>query len=157
MHWSYVFLALTHHNVIIMIVKILLRMDMKRLNGNFHKLWITTYFRTDRNHEINNNKQVYSQSQVRNPADSGVEWAECSLIIWTGYWVFCFQLDPRWLSQRAFTLLDIRFRRPWFELCIQQVTFGRACPSLDMVSRGLISIEFNRRLTFTGWDTICIS
>ena len=34
--------------------------------------------------EINNNKHVYRQSQVRKPNGSGVEWAECSLIIGTG-------------------------------------------------------------------------
>ena len=34
--------------------------------------------------EINNNKHVYRQSQVRMPNGCGVEWAECSLIIGTG-------------------------------------------------------------------------
>ena len=34
--------------------------------------------------ESNNNKQVYRQSQVRKPNGSGVEWAECSLIIGMG-------------------------------------------------------------------------
>ena len=34
--------------------------------------------------EINNNKYVYRQSQVRKLTDSGVKWAECSLIIGTG-------------------------------------------------------------------------
>ena len=34
--------------------------------------------------DINNNKHVYRQSQVRMPTGSGVEWAECSLIIGTG-------------------------------------------------------------------------
>ena len=37
--------------------------------------------------EINNNKHVYRQSQVRKPNGSGVEWAECLLIIGTGCWV----------------------------------------------------------------------
>ena len=36
------------------------------------------------NIEINNNKHVYRQSQVRKPTGCGVEWAECSLIIGTG-------------------------------------------------------------------------
>ena len=40
--------------------------------------------------EINNNKHVYRQSQVRKPNGSGVEWAECSLIIGKGYWVQVF-------------------------------------------------------------------
>ena len=34
--------------------------------------------------EINNNKYVYRQSQVRKSSDSGVKWAECSLIIGKG-------------------------------------------------------------------------
>ena len=34
--------------------------------------------------EINSNKRVYRQSQVRMPNGCGVEWAECSLIIGTG-------------------------------------------------------------------------
>ena len=33
--------------------------------------------------EINNNKHVYRQSQVRMPNGWGVKWAECSLIIGT--------------------------------------------------------------------------
>ena len=34
--------------------------------------------------EINNNKHVYRQSQMRKSTDSGVKWAECSQIIGTG-------------------------------------------------------------------------
>ena len=34
--------------------------------------------------EINNNKHVYRQSQVRKPIGSKVEWAECLVIIGTG-------------------------------------------------------------------------
>ena len=34
--------------------------------------------------EINNNKHVYGQSQVRKSTDSGAKRAECSLIIGTG-------------------------------------------------------------------------
>ena len=46
--------------------------------------------------EINNNKHIYLQNQVRKPTGSGVEWAECSLIIGTGYRIlFFFRLDPR--------------------------------------------------------------
>ena len=42
-----------------------------------------------------NNKYVYRQSQVRKSTDSGVKWAECSLIIGTGcrVQVFSFILD----------------------------------------------------------------
>ena len=45
--------------------------------------------------EINNNKYVYRQSQVRKSTDSGVKWDECSLIIGTGCRVQVFKLDPR--------------------------------------------------------------
>ena len=43
--------------------------------------------------EINNNKHVYRQSQVRKPTGSEVEWAECLLIIGTGCRVFSLILD----------------------------------------------------------------
>ena len=42
--------------------------------------------------EINNNKYVYRQSQVRKSIDSGVKWDECSLIIGTGCRVQVFSL-----------------------------------------------------------------
>ena len=42
--------------------------------------------------EINNNKHVYRQSQVRMPNGCGVKWAECSLIIGTGCRVQVFSL-----------------------------------------------------------------
>ena len=42
--------------------------------------------------EIDNNKYVYRQSQVRRSTDSGVKWAECSLIIGTGCRVQVFSL-----------------------------------------------------------------
>ena len=42
--------------------------------------------------EINNNKYIYRQSQVRKSTDSGVKWAECSLIIGTGCGVQVFSL-----------------------------------------------------------------
>ena len=42
--------------------------------------------------EINNNKYVYRQSQVWKSTDSGVKWAECSLIIGTGCRVQVFSL-----------------------------------------------------------------
>ena len=60
--------------------------------------------------EINNNKHVYRQSQVRMPNGCGVKWAECSLIIGTGCRV---QVFLAWSSiaqsvcQRAFSLLAI--------------------------------------------------
>ena len=74
--------------------------------------------------EINNNKYVYRQSQVRMPNGSGVRWAECLLIIGTGCPV---QFFLAWSSiaqsvcQQAFSLLKIGFQRPSrFESCIQQ-------------------------------------
>ena len=42
--------------------------------------------------DINNNKYVYRQSQVRKSTDSGVKLAECSLIIGTGCRVQVFSL-----------------------------------------------------------------
>ena len=42
--------------------------------------------------EINKKKHVYHQRQVRKPNGSGVEWAECLLIIGTGCWVQVFSL-----------------------------------------------------------------
>ena len=42
--------------------------------------------------EIRKNKYVYRQSQVRKSTDSGVKWAECSLIIGTGCRVQVFSL-----------------------------------------------------------------
>ena len=42
--------------------------------------------------EINNNKYVYPQRQVRKSTESGVKWAECSLIIGTGCRVQVFSL-----------------------------------------------------------------
>ena len=42
--------------------------------------------------QINNNKYVYRQSQVRKPTGSEVEWAECLLIMGTGCRVQVFSL-----------------------------------------------------------------
>ena len=66
-----------------------------------------------------NNKHVYRQSQVRKPTDSEVEWAECLLIIGTGYRV---QVFLAWSSisqsvcQQAFSLLANRCLRPWVRI-----------------------------------------
>ena len=60
--------------------------------------------------EINNNKYVYRQSQVRKSTDIGVMWAECLLIIGTGCWVQVFSLIlaiAQSVCQRAFSLLAI--------------------------------------------------
>ena len=59
--------------------------------------------------EINNNKYVYRQSQVRKSTDSGVKWAECSLIIGTGcrVQVLAWSSVTQSVCQRAFSLLAI--------------------------------------------------
>ena len=74
--------------------------------------------------EMNNNKYVYRQSQVRMPNGSGVRLADCLLIIGMGCRV---QVSLAWSSiaqsvcQQASSLLKIGFQRPSeFESCIQQ-------------------------------------
>ena len=59
--------------------------------------------------EINNNKYVYRQSQARKSTDSGVKWAECSLIIGTGcrVQVLVWSSIAQSVCQRAFSLLAI--------------------------------------------------
>ena len=59
--------------------------------------------------EINNNKYVYRQSQVRKSTDSGAKWAECSLIIGTGcrVQVFAWSSIAQSVCQGAFSLLAI--------------------------------------------------
>ena len=62
-------------------------------------MYVRTYVRTYvrmyclcQSIQINNNKYVYRQSQVRMPNGSGVRWAECLLIIGTGCRVQVFSL-----------------------------------------------------------------
>ena len=67
--------------------------------------------------EIDYNKHVYRQSQVRMPNGCGVEWAECSLIIGTGCRVKVFlawSSIAQSVCQRAFSLLAIWCLRPWW-------------------------------------------
>ena len=73
--------------------------------------------------EINNNKHVYRQSQVRKPIDSGAKWAECSLIIGTGcrVQVFAWSSIAQSVCEWAFSLLAIRcLETSMFESCFQQ-------------------------------------
>ena len=73
--------------------------------------------------EINNNKCVYRQSQVRMPNGSGVRWAECLLIIGTGcrVQVFAWSSIAQSVCQQAFSLLANSCLRPsGFESCLQQ-------------------------------------
>ena len=102
--------------------------------------------------EVNNNKYVYRQSQVRMPNGSGVRWAECLLIIERGCRV---QVLLAWSSiaqsvcQQAFSLLEIGFQRPsGFESCIQQrkTTFSfRFENRLPVGSNGLNACWSNGR------------
>ena len=68
--------------------------------------------------EINNNKYVYRQSQVRKPTGSEVEWAECLLIIGTGCWVkvLAWSSIAQSVCQQAFSLLANRCLRPWVRI-----------------------------------------
>ena len=72
--------------------------------------------------EINNNKYVYRQSQVRMPNGSGVRWAECLLIMGTGcrVQVLAWSSIAQSVCQQAFSLLANRCLRPsGFESCLQ--------------------------------------
>ena len=74
--------------------------------------------------EINNNRYVYRQSEVRMPNGRGVRWAECLLIIGTGCRVqgFAWSSIAQSVCQQAFSLLEIGFQWPSseFESCSQQ-------------------------------------
>ena len=73
--------------------------------------------------KINNNKNVYCQSQVRKPISSEVKWAECSLTIGTGCWVkvFAWCLIAQSIFQWGLSLLAIQcLIIPSFKSCIQQ-------------------------------------
>ena len=68
---------------------------------------------------INNNKHVYRQSQVRKPNCSGVDWADYSLIIGTGYWVQVFSLildSSVGLSSGIQSAGDSVPRTPWVRI-----------------------------------------
>ena len=73
--------------------------------------------------EINNNKHVYRQSQVRKPNGSEVKWAECSLVIGTGcrVQVLAWSSIAQSVCEWAFSLLANRyFETCRFESFIQQ-------------------------------------
>ena len=74
--------------------------------------------------EINNSKHVYRQSQVQNQlTGSGVEWAECSLTIGTGWWVQVFSLildSSVSLASGHSGCWRFGVWDPGFESCIQQ-------------------------------------
>ena len=54
---------------------------------------------------------------IRKPTGSGVECAECSLIIGMCYWVqvFCLIIDDSFF-QWAFSLLEFQLHRPWVRI-----------------------------------------
>ena len=68
--------------------------------------------------EINNNKHVYRQSQVRKPTGSEVKWAECLLIIGTGcrVQVLAWSSIAQSVCQQAFSLLANRCLRTWVRI-----------------------------------------
>ena len=68
--------------------------------------------------EIDNNKRVYHQSQVRKPTASEVDWAECLLIIGTGcrVEVLAWSSIAQSVCQQAFSLLANRCLRPWVRI-----------------------------------------
>ena len=67
--------------------------------------------------EINNNKHVYRQSQVRKPTGNEVEWAAC-LLIGTGcrVQVLAWSSTAQSVCQQAFSLLANRCLRPWVRI-----------------------------------------
>ena len=64
----------------------------QNINTIIHRSTYMEHMATCQSIEINKNKHVYHQSQVRMPNGCGVEWAECSLIIGTGCRVQVFKL-----------------------------------------------------------------
>ena len=92
----------------------------------------------------NNNNHVYRQSQVRTPIGSGVEWAECSLIIGTGYWVkvFAWSSMAQAVCQRAFSPLEIRFQIPWVRI-LHSVEKDNLCPFDLKIACLCQSVEIN--------------
>ena len=68
--------------------------------------------------EINNNRHVYCQSQLRKRTSSVVEWPQCLLILGIGRWVQVFSLilDSSVGIQSGFRF---GFRDPGFQSCIQ--------------------------------------
>ena len=114
--------------------------------------------------EINNNKYVYRQSQVRMPNGSGVRWAECLLITGTGcpVQVFAWSSIAQSVCQRAFSLLEIGFQRPsGFESCIQQrkttcllsIRKSLACARASKLTTTNMCVHVCVHITATRWNT----
>ena len=95
--------------------------------------------------EINNNKHVYRQSQVRMPNGCGVEWAECSLIIGTGcrVQVLAWSSIAQSVCQRAFSLLAIWCLRPWWVRILHSAEEDNLSPFDSNIAYLCQSIEIN--------------
>ena len=87
-----------------------------------------------------NNKHEYGQSQVLKPT-SGIEWAECSLIIGTGYWVEVFSLI---LDSSVGLLAGIQSfdLRPWARILHSEEEYNLS-PSDSKIACPCQSIEIN--------------
>ena len=97
--------------------------------------------------EINNNKHVYRQNQVRMPNGNGVEWAECSLIIGTGcrVQVFAWSSIAQSVCQRAFSLLAIWYLRPWWVRILHSAEDDNLSPFDSNIACPCQSIEINNK------------
>ena len=96
--------------------------------------------------EINNNKHVYRQSQVRKSTDSGAKWAECSLIIGTGCRVQAFiawSSKAQSVCQRAFSLLANWCLRPWWVRILLSAEEDNLSPLDSNIACLCQSIEIN--------------
>ena len=101
--------------------------------------------------EINNNKYVYRQSQVRKPTGSEVEWAECLLIIGTGSRVqfLAWSSIAQSVFQQACSLLANRCLRPWIRI-LHSAEEDNLSPFDSNIACLCQSIEINKQ-------QICIS
>ena len=83
---------------------------------------------------------------------SGVEWAECPLIIGMVYsvQVLAWSLIAQSVCQRAFGLLEIRFQRPCVESCIQQEDY--LSPFNSKIACLRPSIEMNNKKHNSGFN-----
>ena len=95
--------------------------------------------------EINNNKHVYRQSQVRMPNGYGVEWAECSLIIGAGcrVQVFSLILDSSVGLSAGIHLLAIRCLIPWWVRILHSAEEDNLSPFDSNIDCLCQSIEIN--------------
>ena len=108
--------------------------------------------------EINNNKHVYRQSQVRKPIGSKVEWAECLLIIGTGCRVPSFlawSSIAQSVCQQAFSLLVNRYLRPWVRI-LPSAEEDNLSPFDSNIACLCQSIEINNNKHVCMYVCMCI-